>query len=496
MAEVDSPVRVEECEVAIIGAGIAGMNALFVACQYLSPDQRIILVDSRSRAGGMWVDTYPYVRLHQPHEFFTAGNIPWELDVERSHLATKGEVLDQFEHCMRVLQGKARIDTFFGYTAEAETEAEGVVSIPLIGVDDPDDRVEVRAKRLIVATGVNVQTNDPLTLSSARVHSISPDHDDLASPEMSGGDEPIWVIGGGKTGVDTALALVTRYPGREVHLVAGSGTAFINRDRAFPDGAIDRWFSGVRSLQISEAVSRRYTGTNGHDVLQQFIADGTLISLVDQPRHYLFGVVSLAEMDRLRADLRAIHVDHLVDAVDLGDDVQLVFRSGRTVTIPTGSWIVNCTGYLWESPDGFAPAPYVSPRGSVLRIQPRVATFVLSSFIGYYVTHLFLLDKAREVPLYEIDFYTLAKAAPEELPWVLYAQTSYNLGPIADVVPNSVFNDCGLTFDLWYPKPRQLFGGLRFLALRKRLRPRQKAAMDTVRERYGVRCGPLEPASV
>ena len=50
-------------DVCIVGAGLAGLNALFVASQYLSRDQNVILVDRRRRVGGMWVDTYPYVRL-------------------------------------------------------------------------------------------------------------------------------------------------------------------------------------------------------------------------------------------------------------------------------------------------------------------------------------------------------------------------------------------------------------------------------------------------
>jgi cation diffusion facilitator CzcD-associated flavoprotein CzcO len=97
-------IAVERCEVCIVGAGIAGLNALFVASQYLSRDQRVILVDRRERVGGMWVDTYPYVRLHQPHPMFTAGNIEWTLGRDRSYLATKGEVLDHFQHCLNVIK--------------------------------------------------------------------------------------------------------------------------------------------------------------------------------------------------------------------------------------------------------------------------------------------------------------------------------------------------------------------------------------------------------
>src|SRR4051795_5868205 len=77
----------EASELVIIGGGIAGLNALTVAGGYLSAHDRVVLVDSRPRAGGMWVDTYDFVQLHQPYPIFTAGNIAWQLGKPASHLA-------------------------------------------------------------------------------------------------------------------------------------------------------------------------------------------------------------------------------------------------------------------------------------------------------------------------------------------------------------------------------------------------------------------------
>ena len=75
------------------------LNALVVASEYLGPDGSVVLVDRRARPGGMWIDTYDYVPLHQPHPMFTAGDIPWQLDKDRSHLATNSEVLNHLQHC-------------------------------------------------------------------------------------------------------------------------------------------------------------------------------------------------------------------------------------------------------------------------------------------------------------------------------------------------------------------------------------------------------------
>src|ERR1700732_4959510 len=93
-------VAAQRCPVSWGGAARAGLNALLPPSRYLSRDQKVILVDRRERVGGMWVDTYPYVRLHQPHPMFTAGNIEWTLGQDRAYLATKGEVLDHFQHCV------------------------------------------------------------------------------------------------------------------------------------------------------------------------------------------------------------------------------------------------------------------------------------------------------------------------------------------------------------------------------------------------------------
>src|SRR5258705_9477760 len=122
-------VALESCDVCIVGAGLAGLNALFVASRYLSRDQKVILVDSRERVGGMWVDTYPYVRLHQPHGMFTAGNIKWTLGQKPSYLATKGEVLGHFEHCLNEIKRRVRVDEFFGWTLESHDETDGIVRI-------------------------------------------------------------------------------------------------------------------------------------------------------------------------------------------------------------------------------------------------------------------------------------------------------------------------------------------------------------------------------
>jgi hypothetical protein len=483
---------VKSCDVCIVGAGIAGLNALFVASQYLSRDQKVILVDRRERVGGMWVDTYPYVRLHQPHGLFTAGNIEWTLGRDRSYLATKGEVLDHFEHCLDVIKQLVQVEELFGWTLKSHDEADGIVRVSCKSSDG--ESVVINAKRLIKAYGIRVEPNDRLEISSSRVRSVSPDFCDVRCDDMAASDTPVWIIGGGKTAMDTAHALITEYPGREVNLVAGSGTFFLSRDRVFPTGA-GRWWGGTLVSSMAAEMGRRFDGTNETEVNDWFRATyGTW--LTPQTGNFLLGVLSESENKTIAAGLNDVIIDHLVDVVDSNGATDLVFRSGASKAIQRGSWIVNCTGYLLQH--DYPYEPYVYPSGAVISIQPRSATLHLTSFMGYFLTHLLFLGKIRDIPLYELDMQDLRTKSNAVFPFAAFSLVQHNLSLIADSVPTKVFSNCGLDLDRWFPLPRRLVGTARFMLTHRRERERYRRILDTVRERFDVRCGPLsdEPALV
>lgn len=476
---------VEKCAVCIVGAGLAGMNALFVTSRYLAADQRVILVDRRSRVGGMWVDTYPYVRLHQPHPMFTAGNIAWTLGRKPSYLASKDEVLDHFAHCLDAIEDDVRVDEFFGWTMESEEEVDGVVRVTCRAADGRTMVIET--PRLIKAYGFRVEPNEPLELTSGTVRSVSPDTCDMRDGAIRDDAAPVWVVGGGKTAMDTVHALVRVYPGREVNMLAGGGTFFHNRDFFFPEGRA-RWRGGMLVSALGSEVTRRFDGTNEAEVWDWHRA---LCGLAVTPEtgNFAIGVLSEAERQTIADGLNDVVMDHLVDVIDDADGPRMRMRSGAERQVKPGSWFVNCTGYI--TPREYPYEPYVSPSGNVLSIQTRSAIMHLTSFAAYFGTHLFLAGKIRDVPLYELDIYDLYHKSRKAFPYALFALVQYNLSLCADSIGLRAFRELGLDFDRWYPLPRQMLAKARFARTHRRGREDARGILDAVRERHGVRCGPL-----
>lgn len=479
----------EHYDLCIIGAGIGGLNALFVASQYLASDQRILLIDRRDRVGGMWVDTYDYVRLHQPHPFFTTGDVKWTFGKERSHLASKTEVLDHFQHCVDEARKSVGVTELLGHTMEDIEETDDVVRVTCRST--MEDLVTITADQVIDACALDVDALQPLALSSSQVRSVSPETCDMRTGEIANDNSPVWVIGSGKTGMDTVHALVTERPEREVNLIAGTGTFFMSRDRMFPNGA-KRWLKGVRPNYMLTAMADRFDGTNELDVFN-WVRDNYGTGPIPQAQHFWLGALSEAESDRIHSGLGKVVMDHLADVVDTDGGAQVLLREGSPIDIAPGSWIVNCTSHF-NFRERIVDIPYVSASGRVVTIGVS-GMFGFTSFAGYFLTHLLYSGKITEIPLYSADGNALIKQSAPGTVMGALTLSQYNLGLAFDYLPAKVFQGLGLDFDRWYPAPRRLVGQLKFVARHKRQREHYRRSLDTLSERFGVRIGPVVEAS-
>jgi len=255
----------------------------------------------------MWGSTYSYVRLHQPHPMFTAGNIPWTGNHDPSYLATRSEVLDHLQHCFEVCRQRVSLDARFAYAYRGHKYLADEVVVDCVPVRSDGAPLRIRTKRLVKAFGFDVQVNDPLPLSSKSVRSVSPNHFDLLGEEMRSSTTPIYVIGAGKTGMDTAHDLLTHYPNRPVTLVIGTGMLFFDRDQQFPRG-LQRWYAGKTPLETFLDIAKRFDGRNEAEVLAHLRKHYTL-SLVPDARHFMYGLLSRDELATITRGARAILKD-------------------------------------------------------------------------------------------------------------------------------------------------------------------------------------------
>jgi len=470
-------------DLCILGAGIAGLNALFVACEHLPATARVLLVDRNATCGGMWTQTYPYVRLHQPHAMFTVGDLPWGWTRPAGYLATGAEVAAHLSDCLARLRDKLALTEMYGQTcvdiAEITTPDGPMAELRLQAVDGGGETI--RALRLIDARGFDVPQIAALNLSSDQVVSATPRTMD------SEGDAPVYIVGGGKTGMDTAHSLISRGSGRSVTMLTGRGTIFANRDKTLPTGAA-RYWRGHLVLPAFRELAMLFDGTNADAVFAHY-RDKYAISPTGGGDQFMFGILSEAESETIADGVDAFIGDYLVDVVDGAAGSEMVLRSGARHAVPPGSIFVNCTGHVLRHDRAYEP--YLSPKGTTLRITSRSAVNFLSSVAGYFLTHLFLTDRLRDAPLYELDMDALRQIDRKLLHITAVTHTYLNTLVLIDMLPFQVLDRCALDLDRWFPMHRRLAALIDVKMNGRRYAAHCRDALDRVRVDHAVICGPI-----
>ena len=395
---------VEDCALCIVGAGYAGLNALAAAVDYLAPNDRVVILDRNTTWGGQFIDQYGFVKLHQPYRAFTPGASDWALIKPREHLASHKEILCHLEDVAQRLSTRVQLTTLFGYSYDGHTSVEGAVELTACSTDGP--AIRIRAERLVVAVGFDVPLLGPLRLRSPDVRSVSVRDARLASTAMAYDSSPVYIIGSGKTAMDVAHLLVSSARQRAVHaprkqivMIAGSGTWFINRDATFPVGA-RRWWAGRSGFYdlLFELLVGIATGRADVDSLRAAGARGALHSLSPAwAKKCRAGILSEAELALVREGLTEVLEGHLVDVVPADERAEdgraedgrarptLVYTCAEgTVRRPieAGAWVVNCTSHMTRT----SYEPVLSDGGRVLSTQ---TCLIFSGPSAFLFTHLF-----------------------------------------------------------------------------------------------------------
>lgn len=475
-------------DLCVVGAGIAGLNALYVASEYLPKGAKVALVERRGSVGGMWNDVYDFVRLHQPHAMFTAGNIPWLLKKPADYLATGQEVQDHLVHCLDVIRTRLDLTELFGHEVEKveEITTNGAIAGRVTVSTPTADGFHITATQVVQAQGLDISANLAMSLSSPSVTSTTPEA--LRGSDAAHGKGPFFVVGGGKTGMDTVAELLDGETDREITLLNGRGTVFAKRDYFLPRPGT-RWWRGKPVMKILRDVATRFDGTNEHEVFDYFRGKYA-ISPDGTGDNFLFAYLGQDECDRIADGLTNIVPDYLEDVVEGENGPEIVLRSGKRVPVLAGAVFVNCSGYVMH---GRAPAtPVLSEGGAILTISTRAAIHFLTSVSAYFLSHTFFAGKLRDSGLRTLDMDRLYRTDSQL--WAISATTLafMNTMTLLNTLPFKVLDACGLDLDRWYPMHRRAGALLDVKLNQKRYVATCTASLDKVAARHDVLGGVAE----
>lgn len=129
----------EQVDYLIIGAGATGLAFADTLLHHSSPSTSVLMVDKNSSPGGQWVDSYGFVRLHQPSDMYGVETMKLEpsgedcsASKEEAHRATRVEILEYYDRVTKVLEEKYDFH-FVGDTAFDMSQLD----------DDDDDEEEI-----------------------------------------------------------------------------------------------------------------------------------------------------------------------------------------------------------------------------------------------------------------------------------------------------------------------------------------------------------------
>lgn len=487
-----TPPSLAHFDLIVVGAGIAGLNALYAASHYLSKTAKVLLIDEKPAAGGMWTVAYNYVRLHQPHPMFTVGDMKWDWNKPPHYLAKRDEVQDHLAGTLARMHKLFHLSECFGHSVseakEVATPTGHQAQVTLHPVGASDTTTTVTADQIIHAAGFNYQSPTPIPVSSQNVLTIIPN--DLTATLAANPNADVYVVGGGKTGMDTILAVLEEDSRRSVTLLNGRGTNFFNRTEYLPQG-FDKWTKGAPLSRVFYDIAMRYDGTN-EDQVSLYFRDTYATDPKTPNEQFLYGLQSKEELTRIEKGLAETRGDYLTDVVDGARGPVMMLRSGAEVPVKPGSIFVNCTGNIFRTPEPVPLQPCLSPHGTILSVSPRDAMHFLTSVSGFFLPHLHYRGKLRTSGMYMLDNDLLFRKNRNA--WIAATSTQAYLNQTLCVkhLPLMLLDKCALDFDRWYPLPRRMLALMKMKAGTARDVPACQKTLDTVARRFGVHCAPIQ----
>ncbi len=293
----------------VVGSGAMGMA--FTDTLLTETDATVLMVDAHHRPGGHWNDAYPYVRLHQPSEFYGVNSLPlgggnkdkvgWNAGLYE--LASGAEVLAYFDHVMqRQFLPSGRVQYFPRCTWLGEGRFESI----------PSGRTfSVRARKVVDSTYMNVRVpsvTKPRYEIAAGLRHVP--LNDLPRFERPAGGYAI--VGAGKTGMDACLWLLANgVDPAEILWIVPRDAWVLDRANIQPADFYGRSLLGMASEMEAIAGAQSI-----EDAFERVNAAGVLLRLDDGVRPTMFRCATVttdesAQLRRIRNVVRLGRVQRI-----------------------------------------------------------------------------------------------------------------------------------------------------------------------------------------
>ena len=358
-----------EADYLVVGAGALGMA--FVDTLIEHSDADVVMVERRHRPGGHWLDSYPFVQLHQPSSFYGVNSTPLGQDriepdgTDRGFFerASGAEICGYYDEVMRhrfLASGQVRFFPMSDYLGDRRFRS--------LVTDEVTD-VKVRS-RVVDATYMasRVPATDPAPFEVADGARCVPVGELARLRTPAAG---YVIVGGGKTGSDAIGWLLDRGTDPdEITWIRPRDNWILNR--AFFQPGRSRTFEGV--VMMLEAMG---ASSSVEEVFETLEAGGEMLrtdrSVV--PTMMRGGTASVWEVDQLRRVENVVRLGH----VERIERDRIVLEEGSIPTTPDHLHVHCASSGLSDNP----PRPIFTDDTITLQLVTRVGLTLSGGLQGF-----------------------------------------------------------------------------------------------------------------
>ncbi len=365
-----SGVSERETDYLVVGAGALGMGFVDVLIQ--NSDADVVMIDRGHRPGGHWLDSYPFVRLHQPSMNYGVNSTPL------GHDRTEPEGRDAgfYERA-----SGTEISTYYDDIMGDRFLGSGRVRFFPMCDDLGDGRFRSRLTGAETSVSVRRSVVDA-TYMASRVPATDPPPFEVSdgvacipAGALTSVTKPpagYVVIGGGKTAMDAACWLLDQgTPPGDITWIRPRDSWILNRAFFQPGVGVVPTFEGV-VLQL-EAVS----DCDSIEQVYERLEECRVMFRIDrsvQPTMLKGATASLGELDQLRRIQNVVRLGHVerisADAITL--------QQGSIPTSPDHLHVHCASAGLSDG----SPKPIFADDTILLQPVTRVSISLSAGLIG------------------------------------------------------------------------------------------------------------------